>query len=402
MACQDVVHIGCGQLGVGAVVPFLHTAFGESGRLFLVQRLGEKWNMFEEGGSCYLENDGGFFESYRVHVLRGPNHMRELRLELESGCGRFLLLVPNLSYLTYILDAIGTPETVISCSLGSGQGELVAPLRAAVNWGRLLAFENTMGDFNSIGKPVQHVLVDRICWGFRPPSEGVSHLSKRAHCEPDFSTFWVPADCGLSLKDTRRRAASYGFGSSFFVGQYTSLQELTLLKLRKRALINATHAILGMLCFRALSKRNMDPNRQYLAATQALLEKYFPEWDHALDVYCKMRAAEVASEEYPRGEDEQWQAKFFDNVAETRKAKERFLGTADLLERVVNAKMIRKELKKLKEHVLDPMALYEKNRGKLFARWRLGRPSDTEIAVLRDFLIETFASAIDWSESNRA
>jgi hypothetical protein len=397
VATRAIVHVGCGRLSVGAVIPFLHAAF-EGSVVFLVQRQSDEWKAFvsEDGGSCYLENEGGFFGSYRVHVLRGPGDVPKQLTESS------LLLVPNLSYLTKILDVIARRDTIVSCSLGAGQEELVAPLRATVMWERLLAFENTLGKFPHLGQPVQHVIVDRICWGFGPPSTKLSSIAmiKKALCEPAFASFWVPADCGISLIDTRVRANEYGFGAQTLINEYVSEKHLELLKRRKRALVNATHAILGMLCLRALAERRMDPNRQYLAATQALLEKYFPEWDQALAVYCKMRSAEIALEELPDADAEVWQAKFFENVAETRRAKERFLGTADRLERVMDARELRKELGKLKEHVLAPISCYESSREKLLMIWRLGRPSDADIMVLRDFLMETFTSAIEWAQIN--
>ena len=147
MATRVIVHVGCGKLSVGAVIPFLHTAF-EGSTVLLVQRQSREWDAFgsEDGGSCYLENEGGFFGSYRVHVLRNPSDMTKLPTE---SC---LLLVPNLSYLTRVLDVVAQSDTLVSCSLGAGQAELVAPLRATTMWERLLAFENTFGKFPHFGQ----------------------------------------------------------------------------------------------------------------------------------------------------------------------------------------------------------------------------------------------------------
>ena len=217
-ATRVVLHAGCGKLGIGAVIPFLHAAFPNTS-IVLVQRREPHWTDIDDGSTCHLENDSGFYRPYRVHLVLTPDEVTKLIGIGEGDPQDHLILVKTLGLVDVILRRIGTPPLCVSCSLGEGQADLALPLRAAKDqWSHLYAFENSV-DTRSF-EPlldedrVHHVVVDRICWEAGSPQElprGVSGRNRRrAHCEKKFAAFWIPSEKGMAKETIMANGEMFG------------------------------------------------------------------------------------------------------------------------------------------------------------------------------------------------
>ena len=148
-----------------------------------------------------------------------------------------------------------------------------------------------------------------------------------------------------------------------------------------------------MLCFDVLRRREMKAKDQYLATVDALLSREQPEASRALDVYIRVRAAEIATSEYPEGK-EPWQAVFGECYGVARKAMERFLATPDRLERVFAGSGLERDFSKKNEHIDQPLEWFMRARDELLHTWRLGRPSEEDALRLRSYLETAFQSAL--------
>jgi hypothetical protein len=393
-----VVHVGCGKLGIGAVIPFLHAAYPDAS-IVLVQRRGKHWVDVKEGSTCYLENDSGFYRPYRANVVLSAADLNTLSLSHDPAYGdRLVLIDETLSFLGDLLKKIGDPPVTMSCSLGDGQTDLARALQAAkTHWTQLYAFENSVNRaaFGSLSERVRHVVVDRICWDSGVSTDPTrAPGTHRASCEKEFASYWVPAESAIDPATVTRRGADFGLeGAWLRVMQYHGRDELERIVRRKRALVNATHAILTMLCFDVLQRRKMKAREQYLATVDALLSRELPEARSAMDVYIRVRAAEVASKECKKLGSEEWHACFGECVAMARRAMHRFLDTPDRLDRVFKGGKLDRDFLKKTEHINAPLDWFCRWRDKLLPGWRLGRPNEEDVLRLRQFLETAFESA---------
>jgi len=356
------------------------------------------WKNLQDGAHCNLENEGGFFHSYRVYQVKTRADLSRL----VGASGRepedhLVLLEDFDGLLGATLKQIGSVSTVVTCSLGDGQPMLASALRATPrSWSQLFAFENTLArEFTGLSGQVDQVVVDRICWG-SGHRLGAPNNERYAKCESGFSAFWIPTGKGILKEVILENLTDSGFDLSWLViNEYGSPAELEKIRHRKRALVNASHALLAILCFEVLRIRGMNAKEQYLATVEALLAKDLPEAKRGLDLYIRLRAAEVAWLETGSVGGDAWQATFATCYGIAQKAIERFLGTSDRLDRVFSSDRLAKDLGRRKEHISGPLDWFESHRDSLRQVWRLGRPSEAEVWHLRSFLDSAFNSALE-------
>jgi hypothetical protein len=393
-------------LGIGAVVPFLHATCGDAG-VTLIQRYGEWAEDLKEGDSLAYENDAGFRRIYRVHLMQSAEGFERFYKAAIAEHVRDHLVILVGDSVAEVLHVVNDPETMVTCSLGENQGALFEPLRASRGlWSRLLLFENLVNwpAFAGLAQfgAVSQVVVDRICWDIstKTKAERGGVLTRRVSCEKSFASFWVPE--GLAMSQPSRGKESGFAQGECLVDEYRTKDQLGEILKRKRALVNAIHAVLGMLCFYALAKRDMRANEQYLATAEALLKREQPEACQALDVYMRLRAAEIAWDECDCQVAEAWQAKFATYYETAKRSMERFLATADRLGRVFGGVAVRadgrrifsKDFAKLSEHVDRPLDSFSRIKDRLWAGWRLGRPSEEDVYSLKAPLMKAFEAMI--------
>ncbi len=395
------IHVGCGKLGIGAVIPFLHANFPDR-TVVLVQRRAPHWVDLDDGATCHLENDRGFYRAYRTHTIGSASEVARACANIGKGApSDHLLLVPSLGVLDVILRKIGGHSLTVSCALGNGQADLALPLRASTGkWSRLYAFENTLHrtlDGLRRDSLVHHVVVDRICWDAGQTvatGSGERNGIRIAHCE-QFAAYWIPANADLSSAEVKKRGDEFGLPSKTTEVHQYKAGELDAIVMRKRALVNATHTVLTILCFHALQGRGMSARDQYLAAVVALTSRELPEALCALDVYMRLRAAEVATNEVVKLDGERWHAVFGECMAMARKAMRRFLATPDRLSRVFSGAGLKQDLLKKNEHIDRPLeSFFMHSHSDAWAQWRLGRPSEEDVVRVRAYLETAFQSAL--------
>jgi hypothetical protein len=412
-----VVHFGCGRLGTGAVLPFLIQQYGTDHTIIAVQRLSSNWERVPTGMLSIDTKVGdkmpfgdkkpfGDKMPFQARIIKRDEltaaPISEL-LESLTNEHRILLLVPGIALCHELLRCIrqNASDLIVSCSLGEGQNELIRMLRLSNSWSKTLIFENTAHKNWKGLKRCYQVIVDRICWHVEPYSPNIGIVS---HCEKsEYVRFCWPKSAGVPEK------ARPGHRPE---GEQIDLPPESLKAVadgdfkreysRKRALINAPHAIAAVLSHRVLADRGMAPGNQYLAPLQGLLEKEYPHWYQAMDHYLRLRAIEVAWSRYRENtEQEQLHKEYLDAYGTAKKAETRFFETNDRLDRLMNAGNFSKELSKLDEHILKPLQFYENNRDLIRSRWVYGRPTDVDFQFLRGFLYESFISAGQWLISNK-
>lgn len=284
---------------------------------------------------------------------------------------------------------------------------------ASAKWSCLFLFENTCSRCwaeNGLKIKVHHVVVDRICWDLKPddkqkernhgtaPTDDAGKVfpERECVCEKDYSSFqWSKANTQFQSIDGQSKML-VGFCPE---DRFEAVDNIKLVALKKRALVNATHAILGILCCRLLAEGKMRPEKQYLAPLHALLKSKRPEWDNALDNYMRMRSIEMSLEELKgelesdRTDSEQCRMVFAKNYREAERARDRFFNTADFLERLMSNERFQKELDKYNEHIVEPFRDYEQNRDKIEKLFGFQQPDRVEINLLKDFLNDSFLQA---------
>lgn len=410
----SIVHFGCGHLGVGAVLPFLIDRFGFSHRIIAVQRRSDKWSQIPNNIILPLRTKNGDCMPFRTLVVDFDNSTSRIyrniskSLETES---RLLLIVPDFQSCHDLMVTIknSSNNLLISCSLGSGQPDLIQLLNVFRDWDKTFIFENTAStEWKDTFKKemYHHILVDRICWNLEFAGVGKSP-SVLCHCEANTDkdgnnnvSFLWPSDAGIPV-DVDRSRPQLGENINYRGWEANSFEnndnEIEWHHLRKRALINAPHALASLFCYRLLASRKMEPSKQYLAPIQEMLRVAHPEWQVAMDHYLRLRAIEVAFKHQICSENEiDMEMLHVDYHGAYRKATNalrRFFETNDRLDRLMSPSNLSKELEKFDEHILKPIKFYEEKSGILIENWIYGRPNDADIVCLRDFLTETFLEA---------
>jgi hypothetical protein len=399
-----VVHFGCGRLGVGAVLPFLVHHYGSKARIVVVQRWSDRWRCVPDGIVVPFSTTAGDFMPFRTIVFDGSEHQTVNRgPEQDEGERRLLVLVPEIGMsldLLRRLSKASQKKLIISCSLSSGQAELIQLLRIFPDWEKALVFENNASNEWKI-HPARwhHIIVDRICWQLEQFSDRNKFI--RAHCEGSSNvSFWVPDAAMIPspvVGAKRWTIAGEHIEADDWKYERFEPKEAEWYKLRKRALINAPHAISAHLCYRLLADRQMDGDKQYLAPLQQMLRSEHPEWEKAMDHYLRLRALQVAWEcpRYTKGTDrrEFLHAHYATAYGMAKCARTRFFATNDRLDRVMDSTQLAKEFDKWDEHIRNPIAFYETNRGAIRESWVYGRPNHIDMVHLRDFLTESFSKA---------
>jgi len=320
---------------------------------------------------------------------------------------RLLLLVPAISGCEPLFAGFAKHgcEVIVSCSLGEGQHALAEFLRACRGWSKVLLFENSAAgswkcsDFKG---RYHQVLVDRICWDMLHYE--ISRPQVFCHCESSKNIrFHWPDAAQIPCVHPGTELASPIVGERVIFTdadeQVFEDRESSWFHLRKRALVNAPHAITALLCYRLLATRKMVAKNQFLAPIQEMIGGEHAEWNRAMDHYLRLRAIQVAWRKpgyKPEKEPEKLHAEYLEAYTIARETRRRFFQTNDQLDRLMKPENLRKELSKFSEHILRPLEFYEKHRAKLIRTWRWGRPPEADIRELRDFLTETFLEAGDW------
>jgi hypothetical protein len=118
----------------------------------------------------------------------------------------------------------------------------------------------------------------------------------------------------------------------------------------------------------------------------------------------RMRCIEMVMGEQGRAlKEERVQARFARYYDEARDARRRFLKTEDLLARILSGERFWKELKRYREHILEPFGRYDVLRNRIEKIMHYRRPDRAEIESLKDFLSESFLKSMEWlSESRKA
>lgn len=409
-----LVHVGCGKLAGGAVIPFLHLQFPKS-RMLILQRASERWAHLEDGEVVVFRNTAGFHGVYPVLKVNSPSELKpKLAAFLKDTATRSaLLIVPRISYARNLIES-GSRQVTVSCCLGDGQRDLVSVLRPvpkAIK--QILVFENSMDDaWSALG--AHHVVVDRIC----PPTdfqdsgrkvfkENGTRDARTAvfeyDCEEKFCSFtWPEALDGLlstRYTEASPRVKELGFGHALFL---SGSANIGLEQKKKRAMVNATHAIMTILVCRVLAERKMATKNQYLAPLYAYMAREKPEWGRALDTYIRLRALTLVL--HPQGmalkQKEACQAAFDRLYQMGVDAKERFVTTADLIERVFTGKRLVKDIAKYTEHIVKPFREYRKVEEDSEKYFTYRRPDRVEIAHLKDFLDSSFLMTMAWLSEN--
>lgn len=396
-ALPVVMHFGCGRLGVGAVLPFLIDRYGNSHRIVAVQRRSKNWYNVTGNFIFPMRSTAGDCMPFRTVVVDDIGSTLEgIELSLKNE-PRLLLLVTDIHHCYDLMSAISElsqNNLIISCSLGAGQPDLVQLLSIFPNWKHALIFENDAyeqwWEIDSIKNKAYQILVDRICWHLEFSGIGKSS-AVLCHCEADDKArFSWPRGAGIPLEGRTR----------LWKMEIIDNGREKEWHFRKRALINAPHAIAALFCYRLLASREMEPDKQYLAPLQEMLRATHPEWAIAMDHYLRLRAIQVAYDRQSTiGESiskERLHAEYLNAFKIATHAMERFFETNDRLERLMSQRGLSKELKKFDEHILKPIKFYEQNHKDLLDNWIYGRPNHIDIVSLRDFLTETFVEATRW------
>jgi hypothetical protein len=356
-------------------------------------------------------NEPGDFMPFRA-VTATPT--TEVATRLGSGSlevePRVLILVPSIAVSQELLEYLRRSTSkplLISCSLGEGQDELVRVLRTFGGWSRAMLFENTASrkwDEHLPGR-YDHILVDRICWDLDQFSPKDRKLTVLCHCErPEMANFAWPATADIQALEPSGKTAITTRNGESITGTWgehefnSKKAEIRWQHLRKRALVNGPHAITGLLCYRLLSVRGMEPDQQFLAPIQHMIRTEKPEWEQGMSTYLRLRAIEVALE-HPQFKPNELeflhqQFRLAHNVAKL--ASLRFFATNDRLDRLMHRTRLGKEMSKFEEHILKPIAFYQRNRDSRIRNWIYGRPNETEILNLQAFLTESFLVATKW------
>ncbi len=219
------------------------------------------------------------------------------------------------------------------------------------------------------------------------------------HCEtPENVRFSWPEGAEIPDGTDKTGVAGERIISKGWTGESFKVTELDWHRERKRALINALHAVAALLCYRLLAIREMGAEKQYLAPLQQMLRTEYPEWREGMDHYLRLRAIEVAwKRQSPEVSDvEKLHADYLEAYRMAKEAQQRFFATNDRLDRVMSPSNLSKELEKFEEHILKPIAFYDQEKKSLTKKWIYGRPNHADIADLRDFLTETFLKATQW------
>jgi hypothetical protein len=320
--------------GTGAVLPFLIQQYGVGHTIIAVQRLSSNWERVPEGMLSIGTNVGDTMP-FQTQLL-----------DSIANEPRIFLLVPGIALCHEQLSVIRqkASDLVVSCSLGDGQNELIRMLKMSESWSKVLIFENTAHDNWSGLKRCYQIVVDRICWHVDPytPNGGII-----SHCERSkYVRFYWPKSSGIPEKaQTGSRPP----------GEKIDLPPCSLNPIpdadferqhsRKRALINAPHAIAAVLSHHVLAYRRMSPGNQYLAPLQLMLEAEHPQWYQAMDNYLRLRAIEVAWSRFSGERDqEQLHKEYLDAYATAKEAGTRFFETNDRLDRLCpSSEILRQE-----------------------------------------------------------
>ncbi|MGH9425755.1 MAG: hypothetical protein ACRD2L_05540, partial [Terriglobia bacterium] len=349
------------------------------------------------------------FMPFRTAVIDGSEGVSKVaESDFFKNEKRLLVLVPYLGACHDLMNALsnrGISKPVISCSLGSGQPELIQLLRVFPHWEKALVFENSAAsEWSEFDAKWHHVLVDRICWHLEEFSAREGRSFVLCHCEtPENVRFSWPEVAEIPDGTTETGVPGERVISEGWKEQSFKVEELNWHRERKRALINAPHAVAAFLCYRLLAIREMDAEKQYLAPLQQMLLSEHPEWREGMDHYLRLRAIEVArNRQRPEVSDvEKLHADYLEAYRMAKEAQERFFATNDRLDRLMSPSNLSKELEKFEEHILKPIAFYEQEGTSLTKKWIYGRPNHVDIADLRKFLTETFLKATQWLMSRR-
>lgn len=418
-----VIHFGCGHLGAGAVIPFLIHRYGHDHRIVVVQRNSAKWKEVRDGSVLPIQTTAGDFMPFQTCIVNSAEEFGDERhLDALKTSKRLLILVPSIWECHSLLKHFSRfgSDSLISCSLGEGQGELIQILRISVGWTKALVFENTPArDWKHLDGPSgprwYPVLVDRICWHVEEFSPKSGRHSLLCHCEvgkhvrfswPDSAA--IPDSSNLALTtpslgiDLGERIEVGGWSMEAFAD---TVKEREWQILKKRALVNAPHAIAALLCYRLLALRQMDAEKQYLAPLQEMLKREQPQWHETIDLYLRLRAIEVAWKRPgyspPENHIEEIHAEFSNAYRIAKNSEMRFFESNDRLDRLMSREKISKEISKFREHIFDPVNFYERDNEIIRKIWRYGRPSHVDLRALRAFLTESFIDAARWLSSPR-
>ncbi|THD83212.1 MAG: hypothetical protein E7812_00835 [Phenylobacterium sp.] len=324
---------------------------------------------------------------------------------------RLLALVPGIWTCTNLLDHIakGESEVIVSCSLGGGQDELIQLLRVSESWHKVLVFENSPAqgwEASGFSERYFPVVADRICWHIDEFNPAKMRSAVISHCEAaKYARFSWQRSAGIpgdSSQGGAHQSAVCGeiIKSEGWLTEAFPDLEFEAYRKKKRALVNAPHSIIALLCCRLLASRDMGGKEQYLAPLQQMLRKEHPEWSTALDYYFRLRAFEVAWEHCEGSQstdrNERFHSEFLRAYSTASNAQDRFFATNDRLDRIISSNRIEKELSKFREHILQPLDFFNKARATLENVWVYGRPNMVELSALRGFLMETFLEATNW------
>jgi len=424
-----IIHIGCGLLGLGATIPFLHLQFQDS-PIILVQRATGWWGGLEDNSYCILKNSAGFSRAYKVWKPGSPtelsNRFLTWQTDLSQSIGQaesILLIVPHLAYIASLLSLINDYERVLlSCSIGYKAQKHLAQILQTVpaKWNQLLLFEGSVArDWadGALKEKVKHIVVDRICWSLHPDN---SNPPKREGSEPElpirsctcearYASFsWCKSVGALKEKGAFHISplANYGFGNESWLQVVPNIEEKAK---EKRALVDATRVVLGILCARLLGAKNMKALGQYLASLHSYLQQEYPEWHQALDTYMRMRSILLAIERgdtpgtaLTEEQKEHLLAVFEIYYHEARKAFKRLTQTEDSLERVISEDGLSKDVTTYREHIQDIFHQFDQNQAIIEANFINRRPNRVEIRALKEFLGDSFLFAMEWVATRNA
>jgi len=402
-----LIHFGCGNLGLGAVLPFLIHHYGMTHKIIAFQRRTGKWATIPDKIILPIKTSAGDFMPFHVVFMK----QGESPSMLSCSADRVLVLGSDLLQDGLALlnqdELLKINQPIISCSLAAGQDKLVDLLKISNYWERALVFENTAKDGwkdKSLEGRWHHIITDRICIRIKPYDQR-DHPYVLSQCEiankdkTNISFAW-PVAANIPIIDRTPPCSQGEIVVLSWSTRSFADDELSWQQFRKRALVNSLHAITAMLCYRMLAEKEMDPANQYVAPLQQMLRVAHPEWVIATDHYIRLRAIQVAwKKQLPKIDKETFHVFFWDAYTKAREAEKRFFDTSDLLSRLMNN--MKKEIEKFKEHVVDPLAFYSTNRDAIEENWIYGHPSRIDMDVLRDFLTETFLEAGKWMMTNQ-
>lgn len=408
------LHFGIGDLGIGAVLPVLSTDM----RVVFVQILrseGFAWRRAVKNGTIYLARQiqpEGSYPHQRSDQSILPCQVHEADSSLDEGVlstgdkKPLVVMVKDIAAVAPLMPQ----ATSISCALRGGQADLAELLlnndRDVATERPVLAFENTPDDdlqeicHNRVRSwKLFPVITDRIC-------------GHREVADPRFGRVVVPCERYLRMitaKDERVRRVfrgelltEEGRGSDQKAVRLVDATSLSFHRSRKRWLVNSLHEVIGLFSASMLRQNGLPLEDQYLPQTIEWSMSRDVTLQYAVSLFIRLQALRLVFESEGR---DVAIAEFYGTtskqhlydtfVGEAHSTLDRMRRFSDLIGRLINAKELKKELAKYKEHVRQSMEYVRNNRARFRAAGILGGPDVEEISELRELLERAFDSLSD-------